>query len=670
MIKTSRRGTILFRTLATMLPCVLMATLAASAFGASKPNFLIFLADDMGYGDVSYNGCPDYQTPNIDAFASNGILCTNGYVTYPFFTNAPNGIHAQKSARVEFSTTSQSVAGHEIHGFSARQAGKARKETLIPPAGLKLVEQEAWLAMSRRQGARAGMEFTSFYPTRYNEPFVVQGEGVRVAVRPVSGTDTAVQIDDDQVIYRNAYPETDSMHFVSAGRSEEFLFLQDDCAPREFEYELSELSAGTRVELVKGEVHFSNKAGQGLKIEAPWLIEATGEQRAGAVRWELEESKSGAPHRLRLVVAKGLSYPVLIDPSWVPTGSLFTARSRHTATLLPNGKVLVAGGNNGPALSSAELYDPGLGFDPGWQPLLTMVSPSILPSGSELTASGSQFKGISEASGGNGAENSSSNYPLVQLLSLANEQTLFLPVDAITGWSDISFTSTPITVMTTSSSGFPIGYALVTVFTNGIPSQSRFVLAATSTPSPTPTPTPTATPTPTPAPPSITTQPANKTVNPGETATFSVTATGRAPLRYQWRKNGVNITGATSASYTTPPTTAADNGSLFSVVVRNSGGSVTSNNATLTVRIPPTITTQPANKTVNAGQTAKFSVTATGTTPLQYQWMKNGVNITGATKASYTTPPTTAADNGSLFAVIVSNAAGSVTSNNAILTVR
>jgi len=63
-------------------------------------------------------------------------------------------------------------------------------------------------------------------------------------------------------------------------------------------------------------------------------------------------------------------------------------------------------------------------------------------------------------------------------------------VDAMTGWSDSSFTSTPITVMTTSSSGFPIGYALVTVFTNGIPSQSQFVLAATSTPSPTPTPTP------------------------------------------------------------------------------------------------------------------------------------------------------------------------------------
>ena len=142
------------------------------------------------------------------------------------------------------------------------------------------------------------------------------------------------------------------------------------------------------------------------------------------------------------------------------------------------GKVLVAGGFIS-TLSSAELYDPGLGFDPSWQPLLTAVSPSILP-GSELTASGSRFKGISEASGGNGAQNSSSNYPLVQLLSLANEQTLFLPVDAMTGWSDTFFTSTPITLMTTSSSGFPIGYALVTVFTNGIPSQSQFVLAATS----------------------------------------------------------------------------------------------------------------------------------------------------------------------------------------------
>ncbi|HSU85687.1 MAG TPA: immunoglobulin domain-containing protein [Chthoniobacterales bacterium] len=167
----------------------------------------------------------------------------------------------------------------------------------------------------------------------------------------------------------------------------------------------------------------------------------------------------------------------------------------------------------------------------------------------------------------------------------------------------------------------------------------------------------------------MTTQPAAKTVNPGETAKFTVKATGSGPLSYQWMKNGLDIAGATATSYTTPPATVADNGSLFSARVSNAGGTVTSNTANLTVRIPPSITTQPANKTVSVGKTAKFSVTATGTSPFSYQWMKNGLNITGATKASYTTPPTVPADNGSLFSVKVSNAAGSTTSNNALLTV-
>jgi hypothetical protein len=206
-----------------------------------------------------------------------------------------SSVAEKRLERPKFLASKQCVGGHEIAGFSAKSA---EQQQVTPPAALKPVEQEAWLAMARRLGASGGSEFSSFYPKRYNEPFVVDGHGVRVAVRPLRGTDVAAQIDNGQVIYRGAYPETDSMHAVSAERSEEFLFLQDQCAPHEFEYELSELSAGTRVELLKGEVHFTDKAGHGLKIEAPWLIDATGEQRAGAVRWELEESKSGAPQRL------------------------------------------------------------------------------------------------------------------------------------------------------------------------------------------------------------------------------------------------------------------------------------------------------------------------------------------------------------------------------------
>jgi hypothetical protein len=86
----------------------------------------------------------------------------------------------------------------------------------------------------------------------------------------------------------------------------------------------------------------------------------------------------------------------------------------------------------------------------------------------------------------------------------------------------------------------------------------------------------------------ITTQPARRTVTVGQTATFSVAATGTGPLSYQWKKNGLNIAGATGASYTTPPTTLADNFSFFSVIVTNAAGSVLSVGAILQVASPPT----------------------------------------------------------------------------------
>ena len=130
--------------------------------------------------------------------------------------------------------------------------------------------------------------------------------------------------------------------------------------------------------------------------------------------------------------------------------------------------------------------------------------------------------------------------------------------------------------------------------------------------------------------PSITAEPASQTVMAGQTASFSVAASGTAPLSYQWKKNGVAISGATFTSYTTPTTTSSDNGAQFTVTVSNTAGSVTSSAATLTVSaapVAPSISTQPSSQTVTAGQTASFSVVATGTAPLSYQWNKSGVAI-------------------------------------------
>lgn len=168
--------------------------------------------------------------------------------------------------------------------------------------------------------------------------------------------------------------------------------------------------------------------------------------------------------------------------------------------------------------------------------------------------------------------------------------------------------------------------------------------------------------------PVITTQPASTQVISSSVATFSVAASGSG-LAYQWRKNSADIAGANADSYTTPATTGADNGAMFTVVVSNSAGSATSNAATLTVLQPPTIATQPSPASVPIGSTATFNVVATGTAPLAYQWTKNGMAIAGATGTSYTTPSTTHADIGALFAVTVTNAAGTATSDNATLTV-
>jgi len=163
--------------------------------------------------------------------------------------------------------------------------------------------------------------------------------------------------------------------------------------------------------------------------------------------------------------------------------------------------------------------------------------------------------------------------------------------------------------------------------------------------------------------------PNSQSVTLGGTVTFVVTVTNTTP-NYQWQKNGADISGATNTTYTIPPATRADSGATFRCIAYNRAGRDTSYTATLTVIIPvaPTVTGSPQSTSVIAGESATFSITASGTSPT-YQWQKNGDDIVDANYYSYTTPATVIGDNGATFRCIVSNTLGRDTSSAATLTV-
>ena len=169
-------------------------------------------------------------------------------------------------------------------------------------------------------------------------------------------------------------------------------------------------------------------------------------------------------------------------------------------------------------------------------------------------------------------------------------------------------------------------------------------------------------------PPAIVTQPQSQTNAVGTTITFSVGASGSGTLACQWQFNGTNIAGATANPFVLVNAQLTNNGN-YSVIVTNLFGSVTSSNAVLLLtNAPPAITTQPQNQSVLAGQTATFSVAATGTPPLNYQWFFSGTNIAGATANPFTLANVQLTNAGN-YSVVITNIAGSVTSSAASLTV-
>ncbi|HEU4888186.1 MAG TPA: kelch repeat-containing protein, partial [Thermoanaerobaculia bacterium] len=264
-----------------------------------------------------------------------------------------------------FEETDAMLNGRRVSGWRARFAASAAEPTSLSPVDA---------AMGQLAAGDRGSGLRVLYPRFFDDVFVVEGNGQRVVLRAVGARGASAQPVNGKIIYEGTYDSVDTIEVPHGNRSEELLLLHDDRAPLVYDYEIVEMSGVAGVVLIDGAIRFmtpapaisaSQMSGKweattpSLEIERPWVVDANGRRSESAARWTLGEGTS--PRTIRLTLSGELTYPLVVDPSFSTTGSMGIPRNEHTATLLSNGKVLIAGGYNGAYLASAELYDPASG---------------------------------------------------------------------------------------------------------------------------------------------------------------------------------------------------------------------------------------------------------------------------------------------------------------------
>jgi N-acetylneuraminic acid mutarotase len=330
---------------------------------------LILFVDSMPF---SVNANPTQFSVTVKADCLGCTLAEQ----FPF-------LYSQLHGETGWIARTRQFGKHSVAGLEATVSSTPMQM----PQGLKPLEQQAWIAMAQRGQMQLLM------PQHYNGSTVIEKGAVRVEVQPIGAQPARAEQQGKTLVYKNAYPNTNSLQVIKQGKSEEFLYLRNSSAPKTFDYRVK-VGNGVQVHSQAGSVAFLDSQGQGVRIEKPWLVDSNGQRSESAVHWQILE---GGKHLRLVVMPLGLHYPMVVDPSWTTTGSMNMRRGRHTATLLPDGTVLVAGGfnsNNISALNSAELYNPQLGT---WSNAGSMAisrvghTATLLPNGRVLVAGGLNY---------------------------------------------------------------------------------------------------------------------------------------------------------------------------------------------------------------------------------------------------------------------------------------
>ncbi len=324
--------------------------------------------------------CASHATPSTNEKASGSmapVAAAAGRAASSGVEQSPAARARVDAARARFLLPSEDAAGVKGRPWALLHASTAARPALGADVATGFGQGGDYVRPEIPVAAKVGLTRTATValPLRASDPVRVKDDTSNVAVSFAlrGASDVPVAAAGGVAVYAGALGGADLMHRVHAAGTEDFVVFEQRPAKEEISYDV-QLSRVAGLRLVSNTLEFLDaKGAPRLRVAPPYVVDGKGARSEGVISVQgcAVDASARSPFR-RAVTAPGAgrcavsvswkaaAYPAMVDPSWTATGSMTTARSYPTATMLASGQVLVAGGSDsgGLSLSSAEVYDP------------------------------------------------------------------------------------------------------------------------------------------------------------------------------------------------------------------------------------------------------------------------------------------------------------------------